>query len=241
MNRLLLLLTAFCITLVAMGQGQIKRPKNQQQQSQQDKRGASTYASSGEKRKNQHMISVSEPDGYVNGHGYIDLGLPSGNKWSFTNIGASSPSTLGDYYAFGEISVKNIYISENAQTYNREISDISGSTIYDVATVKWGHRWRIPSRDDMQELVDYCKWEWVIFQGVNGYKVTGKNNKSIFLPAAGHCDETRYNAVGKVGLYRTSTPYSNGVSSYDLFFSDSLPYVAWYGRDGGYSIRPISN
>ena len=80
MNRLLLVLTAFCITLVATGQGQIKRPK---------RHGKITN------------VEISKPDGYINGHGYVDLGLPSGTKWANCNVGADEPWGYGNYYAWG--------------------------------------------------------------------------------------------------------------------------------------------
>lgn len=73
-----------------------------------------------------------------NGHAYVDLGLPSGIKWATCNIGASSPSDYGDYYAWGEATTKDTYTAENSTTYKKSMGDISGNPLYDAARANWG-------------------------------------------------------------------------------------------------------
>ena len=126
-----------------------------------------------------------EPDGEIAGYYYVDLGLPSGVKWATCNVGASSPEDYGDYFAWGETSPKAEYTWENSVTFGEQMSDISGNAQYDAATANWGGSWRMPTNDEMQELIDHCEWEWTEVNGVNGSRVIGPNGSCIFLPAAG--------------------------------------------------------
>ena len=121
----------------------------------------------------------------------INLGLPSGTKWSCCNVGASYPETYGNYYAWGETETKSVYDDDTYKYYDKRKKEYMylGSSIcgtrYDVAHVKWGGTWQMPSFKQCRELVDNCRTEWVKFNGKNGCKFTGPNGNSIFLPAAG--------------------------------------------------------
>lgn len=133
-------------------------------------------------------VSVSNPSGYANGHGYVDLGLSV--KWATCNIGASSPSDYGDYYAWGETSTKKNYGGNTYIWYGSEedpymLGKMSGiqNSIYDVAHIKWGESWRLPTKDEIQELITKCTWNWTFVNGVLGYKVC-RMGRSIFLPAS---------------------------------------------------------
>ena len=82
----------------------------------------------------------------------IDLGLPSGTKWACCNVGADTPEAYGGYYAWGETEEKSTYSWSNyihcngsRETVHDIGSDIAG-TEYDVAHVKWGGSWVMPSR-----------------------------------------------------------------------------------------------
>ena len=111
------------------------------------------------------------------GHGYVDLGLPSGLKWATCNIGASLPEELGDYYYWGETTLEMVNNTIYVNT-----GDIAGNSQYDAARAQWGGNWRMPTFDEFEELVDNCDWCWVNHNGVDGYRIYGKNNSSIFLP-----------------------------------------------------------
>ena len=177
----------------------------------------------------------------ANGHDYVDLGLPSGLKWATCNVGASSPEEYGDYYAWGEVNTKSDYRPSNSATYGRSMSDISGNPTYDVARKKWGSSWRIPTRKEFEELVVKCKWEWTTQNGKRGYKVTGPNGNSIFLPAAGSRGEPWLSSAGGYGYYWSSAPLEiDDRCAFDLGFSSSFYNVGWYGRDDGQSVRPVS-
>lgn len=131
----------------------------------------------------------------------IDLGLSV--RWASCNIGATRPEDYGGYYAWGETEVKDEYnevtylfieggVDENGDgmyDYGEEYvdfaSDISG-TEYDVARVKLGDNWRMPTIKECHELFDSCLTEWTSVNGVSGLKATSrKTGNSIFLPAAG--------------------------------------------------------
>ena len=80
--------------------------------------------------------------GTLNGHDWVDLGLLSGTKWSTCNMGASTPTDYGSYYAWGEINTKAKYISSN-YSYTNNPTTLPSSA--DAATANWGSRWRMPT------------------------------------------------------------------------------------------------
>ena len=177
----------------------------------------------------------------INGHEYVDLGLPSGLKWATCNVGASSPEEYGDYYAWGEIETKSEYTKDNSKTRGKSMSDISGNTMYDVACAKWGGSWRLPTKKELEELESKCKWEWTTINGKKGYKVTGPNGNSIFLPAVGYRAGSSLHSAGELGYYWSSTPYeSDDNYAYYLYFSSSDHDVNWFTRNFGRSVRPVS-
>ena len=180
--------------------------------------------------------------GSINGHDYVDLGLSV--KWATCNVGASSPTGYGDYYAWGETSTKSEYTKENSRTYNNSNYNfnICGNSSYDVARYKWGSPWRLPSASEIKELVDNCAWEWTTMKGVNGYKVTSKRNSNyIFLPAAGLRDGSSLNYRGSHGYYWSGSPYgSDSRYAYSLFFSSGCHYQGYDFRCNGFSFRPVA-
>ena len=177
----------------------------------------------------------------INGHEYVDLGLPSGLKWATCNVGASLPEEYGDYYAWGEVKTKNKYTEDNSKTYGKSMSDISGHSKYDVARAKWGGSWRLPTKKELEELKNNCKWEWTTINGKEGYKVTGPNGNSIFLSAAGGRDGSSLYYARDYGYYWSSTPDDSYVQhAYHLYFNSSSRNVSWSSRINGLSVRPVS-
>ncbi len=177
--------------------------------------------------------------GTENGHDYVDLGLPSGLKWATCNVGANSLESYGNYYAWGEISTKVTYLTTNSLTYEKNMNDISGNAKYDAATANWGGNWRMPTRDELNELRNNCTWTWTTQNGVNGYKVTSKTNGgSIFMPAAGSKNSS-FVGVGERGEYWTSTPSDNDGEAIFLRFEESFYYIVECARSWGQCIRPV--
>ena len=142
----------------------------------------------------------------------IDLGLPSGTKWACCNVGAEAPEGFGGYYAWGEREEKDVY---DKSTYifgygggggpnsDREMS--IGGTDFDVAYMKWGHAWSMPSSAQVEELLACCPSEWATLNGVAGRWFHGVNGSSIFLPAAGMRMGEGLWHDGTSGFYWSST------------------------------------
>ena len=233
MKRLVIFFLVALIPMMAVPQDPISRPGKKKQNT--------TRTTSGKKKPTsvkKQSVKVSEPDGFVNDYGYVDLGLSV--KWATCNVGANSPSDYGDYYAWGETSTKSSYTEENSSTFGKSMGNIGGNSSYDVARYRWGGSWRMPTKAEWQELVDKCTWTWTTQGGHNGYKVTGKNGKSIFLPAAGWRYGTSPYYVGEYGYYWSSTPdESNTYYAYYLYFNSSYHLVDWLYRNSGRSVRPV--
>ena len=154
----------------------------------------------------------------------VDLGLSV--KWAGWNIGATSPEGYGGYYAWGETTEKSDYLEKNYKHYNTSTGEythicdnISGTWIYDVALSKWGGGWRMPTKEEIEELVKKCTWEWGPYKGVNGQYVIGPNGNSIFLPAAGRRYAGELYIELPFGYYWSATNYDDD-SAHRLLFTD---------------------
>lgn len=180
--------------------------------------------------------------------GAVDLGLSV--KWAGCNVGADVPEEYGDYFAWGETETKSSYTESNSVTYGLSTSELESRGIigadgqlapaYDAATVNWGDDWRMPTLDEMKELIDRCTWEWTSVNGVNGRLVTGPNGNSIFLPAAGYRSSTSLGFAGSFGYYWFATPSSYSVGAYCLSFYSDHYYRNGIGRYEGQVVRPVS-
>ena len=174
----------------------------------------------------------------------VDLGLSV--CWADWNVGASSPEGYGNYYACGETTTKSNYSESSYQYHNGSDyvnigNNISG-THYDVARAQWGDSWRMPTEADFQELIDRCTWTWTTYNNVNGYKVTGPNGNSIFLPAAGYRDGTELINRGSGGLYWSGSLYEghqDHAYAYYLCFVNGDRNVLKFYREYGYTVRPV--
>ena len=141
----------------------------------------------------------------------VDLGLSV--LWADCNVGGDSESPIGGLYGWadpsGEKTSQNIrdYLDIAGGMYVKTPQNISG-TQYDIATVKWGQGWKMPSKENWKELVDKCKWTKEKAFHVSGYRVEGPNGNSIFLPNTGlRFGETISNT--DAGYYWTSEMAQN--------------------------------
>lgn len=161
----------------------------------------------------------------INGHEYIDLGLPSGIKWANCNVGAAAPEDDGDYYAWGEITTKSEYTEENCATWKKNIGDISANPQYDAARANWGGSWRLPTVEELEELSENCSWELKKQNGNWVYIGRGPNGNTIILPADNSIspESNQYHAN-----YWGSTPHES-----DTRWASCLEL--WYGRALGVS------
>ncbi|MBO5664078.1 MAG: InlB B-repeat-containing protein, partial [Bacteroidales bacterium] len=198
--------------------------------------------------------------GSESGHLYVDLGLPSGTKWASYNLGSAEPypsnADYGNYYAWGEISPKNDYSWETYQhgTQNALFKyttspdyDADGyydgrtqlSASDDAAHAAWGGNWRMPTREEMNELKQHCTWIETTLDGAKGYRVKGPNGRSIFLPAAGAIDGQSAIHTGVGGSYWTSTLNESPNNGAICCSFGSTVGIYYSSRDFGYSVRPV--
>ncbi len=238
--NVVLLLTIACIFASStFAQAPIKKPEKKQQ----------TTAVTTTTQQRQNNTTTTKPAiGTINGHEWVDLGLSV--KWATCNVGASSPSDYGNYYAWGEISTKSEYMWENSKTWGKDTGSIAGNPQYDAARANWGSTWRLPTAYDIDELVNKCTRTWTSQGGHNGYKITGPNGKSIFIPAAGCCANDLYYA-GEIGVYWSATPDgddacdvdvrpSKAYDEYVLYFHEYVFRRGWGYRERGAALRPVS-
>ena len=202
---------------------------------------------------------------------YVDLGLPSGLKWAKCNLGASKPSDYGDYYAWGETAPKKIYnwvtykwmkAGQSDEKYITKYTIADGQTeaiwydsarkfigdnktvldaADDAATANLGSPWRMPTADEIKELIDKCTWTRTTQDGVEGHQVDGPNGNAIFLPLAGLRLDSGFLFAGGEGNYWSSSLYPDlSKDARSLFLNSSGRHeLHYYNRYYGYSVRPV--
>ena len=208
------------------------------------KQNAEEIAANSQKTSGNNNVASRK----INGHEYVDLGLSV--KWAACNVGATSPEEYGNYYAWGETTTKAKYNESNCPNYGLSISQLQSqgyidsegnlTAQHDAATANWGGSWRMPTKSEMQELIDKCIWTWTTQNGVNGYKVKGPNGNSIFLPAAGYrIGSSLFDAGSKSSCWSSSPNESDSDRAYYLYFYSSYHDMYYYNRDNGQSVRPV--
>ena len=201
--------------------------------------------------------SIADNSGTLNGHDYVDLGLPSGTLWATCNVGADSIGDYGDRFAWGETSPKEAYNWQNYKyavindrvwllkycvndwgTHNGEygFEDLLTEleAIDDAATVNWGEGWRTPTVDDWRELRDNCFHDTIVLNNVRGHLIKSPNGNSIFLPV-----QSGYYSV--FAHYWSSSLYGGPRSAYTYFFEffDNDHSISKSERFKGYAVRPV--
>jgi hypothetical protein len=199
--------------------------------------------------------SIADNSGTLNGHDYVDLGLPSGALWATCNVGADSIADYGDFFAWGETSPKETYNWENYNYYDYAINVLtkycvndwntnSGyygqedmlvvlEAVDDAATVNWGDSWRTPTCDEWRELRDNCLHEFTTRNGVNGHLFKSPNGNSIFIPVRpSYCD--------CYGEYWSSSLYiEEPRSAYRFYFTETDYKVSVENRYRAGLVRPV--
>ena len=185
---------------------------------------------------------------FNSGDGYVDLGLPSGLLWATCNVGADNPEDYGDYFAWGETTTKDTYNWSTYQYYDgSNLTKYTGSdgltTLLpedDAATANWGVDWRMPTKEEWQELYQNTTHTWTTQNGVYGRLFTASNGNSLFLPAAGYRYGSSLNNAGSYGYYWSSSLYT-GSPDYAcyLYFSSGNCYLYSGYRGYGQSVRPV--
>ncbi len=162
---------------------------------------------------------------------FVDLGLPSKTLWADRNIGANKESDYGDLYSWGETSTKKDY-RQSCYKYI-DANTITG-TKYDVATQVCGQGYQMPTQKQFDELIKECNWQWEAY----GYRITGTNGNSIYLPASGWSCSSSIEHRDVYGYYWTGNRYNSDFAK-GLLFSKSEKKTGngylYYGR----AVRPV--
>ncbi len=194
----------------------------------------------------------------INGHKFIDLGLPSGLLWAETNVGAAISADDGEYFAWGETEAKSYY-DWNTYKYGTDYDNLTkynssdGKTTLepedDAAYVNWGDSCRMPTGAEFGELLssDNCTWTWTSKanssgSSIDGYKVTSvKNGNSIFLPASGFRNNGDLYRHGSRGYYWSSSRNAGDASrAYYLNFLSGYRGTYFDGCYNGHTVRPVA-
>ena len=194
---------------------------------------------------------MSGNDGYSDPNA-VDLGLSV--KWAMMNVGASCPEEYGGYYAWAETAEKSTYSWENYKYCNGTDDSLTKyclSSAYgtvdgkreiepmdDAARKNMGNVWRIPTKDEMDELIESCDWTVERMNGVQGYRVTGPNGNSIFMPFGGQKSDDEHYNQGGTGFYWTSNLNGSSAGLAVYMYSGNIDYMG-YIRPMGLSIRPV--
>jgi len=236
MKKIIYIILFMMVPILAMAQasgGQIKR--------------STSKPNTNSSKKTNNPVSYGYT-GKENGHEYVDLGLSV--KWATCNVGAKAPSGWGDYYAWGETQTKSDYSwstyfdSKDSSgnvfyTYTRGatgLKSISPTSGHDVAREMWGGLWRMPTKDELNELISKCKWIFTKLNKVEGCKIIGPSGKSIFLPCSGSYLGKELKFQGSFGIYLTSSmDYSinHGSKTYNEDAAAALIFVWGHTNIGG--------
>ena len=208
---------------------------------------------------NNSSDSIVDPN--VNAHDYVDLGLPSGTLWATCNVGADTPEEVGDYFAWGEIEPKDSYDWESYK-YGDVVNQrfemtkyctdscwglngfVDGLTVLesadDAATANWGADWRMPTKEEWEEVFQNTTCTLAVQNGVKGRLLTGCNGNSIFLPFTGFRLDGEF--IGpSLGIYWSSSLHA-GFSErgwsfhYDM---DGCHVCGTYERSRGQIVRAV--
>jgi hypothetical protein len=179
--------------------------------------------------------------GERNGHPWVDLGLPSGTKWATYNVGSKSLHGVGTRIAWGETATKKTF-SPNAYSLNdRELASYAGDATYDLATAQWGEGWCTPTKQQWEELLEYCDWDYVMINGINGVLFTSpKTYNTIFLPSTGYTDDETFKlkyTTYNLAYWSSTGAHTNGAHSYIANYEQG--YMTTTNRYVAHCVRAV--
>lgn len=208
----------------------------------------------------------NNPVARANGYEFVDLGLPSGTLWATKNIGANSPTEYGLYFPWAsttgyknatehkfDFNEGNTPYIDNAKIYKYQAKDDTNTGVHDdkleldieddAAAFNMGGAWRMPSKDQFNELRNNTDKSWTSIDGVNGYKLTSKKNSDlfIFIPVAGYCYGSSFDGAGSDGFVWSRSLFpGDSRYAYDLYFnSEGFGYSDSNDRYFGFSVRGV--
>lgn len=205
----------------------------------------------------------------------VDLGLDSGLLWAKCNMGTTDPTQPGDYYAWGETSTKKKYYSDNYKHFKAKYSievlkynEKDGKEVLeledDAANAYLGVGYRIPTKEDWEELLEDCKWETVTTtlpeivdpsqkKVIARWKVTGPSGNSIVLPTTSGFKADGWGVQPDYDIYYTTAnlcpvdlQYRKAVAlTWPMFaketLSENIEKLSFKSifRDYGVVVRPV--
>lgn len=191
-------------------------------------------------------------------HRFVDLGLPSGTLWATENIKDASGNEL--YFAWGEtqgytsgqVGTDKYFawddyefgINDNLSKYNESDEKTELESTDDTATANWGSSWRMPTKEQFEELADYAEYEWTTINGVQGAKftstVSGYTDRFLFFPAVAGANGGEFGGVGDYGVYWSASLNGEDVEcAWVLDFEDENLGMYDDYRYYGYPVRPV--
>ena len=197
----------------------------------------------------------------ANGHEYVDLGLPSGTMWATCNVGADKPEDSGllfqfgrvDGYKYGDENHKFRTFEQNTQDTGDEYIPVTTSgKVYkandildlddDAAHVNMGGIWKMPTKDELQELIDNTTHKVETINGINGVLFTSKNNgHQLFIPICGYWSEDdNFLNENDINVWSSQVYPSDVSDAYTLYCYSSGNAIIYYDhRSYAYSVRGV--
>ena len=193
-----------------------------------------------------------------------------GPFWATKNIGAEKPEDSGYYFWWGDTigykweneqwvasdgSVSGFSFSgSNTLTWNKDLTALQSegwitsdgvlAPEHDAAHEHWGGNWRMPTYQEVSNIVEMCDWEESTKNGVNGWIVHGRGDysaNSIFLPWVGSTSGTSLYDFGSFGYYWSSIPDSGDYGACASYFTSGYYGTYREDRDYGLPIRPVQS
>lgn len=171
-----------------------------------------------QERKHEEYVKEQRKKAFPNA---VDIGLSV--KWASFNLGAYKPADVGSMFYWAENQSSTKGNPKYSKVKVDVIGDIAGDDKYDAATNMLGKNWRLPTEEECLELLNKCKWETKIIDGIEGRLVTGPNGNSIFIPFNQKDIKSRKYVSGH---YWTSTPHYGSGSANDLRFGENCKQPA---------------
>jgi hypothetical protein len=182
-------------------------------------------------------IELSEEDLMTYPANVEDLGLSV--KWATWNIGATKVDDYGMLYGMGDAT--GMEKSTSSSKYYYGLSSIC-ATEYDLAQIKWGKGWRLPTKQEIDELTSQCTWKDYEINGVYGALATGPNGNTLFFPYSGNRQGKNIYERGAEGHYWSGDQHKrvHSYGYYDVDIKQGKPHQFdgcsnWIGQ----SIRPV--
>ncbi|WP_456076230.1 hypothetical protein [Hoylesella timonensis] len=169
----------------------------------------------------------------------VDLGLSV--QWADINLGANSETERGFLVGWGDVTGINRSVNLKYFPVEQPVGNII-ITKYDIAKQKWGDQWRLPSTDEIQELIDHCTWTWTTKNGVTGYQVSSQqpeNTNSIFIPVSGFRTGSVMAEEDVAGYYWSGILDTDNTNAVALKFTDTDKQQTALKRFVGCSVRPV--